>query len=463
MRLNPAGWLDIRMAHNCFQTEYTELFAPKAYFNGNRTMHHADAGGRHSKNQLHSSQVDIVLNAEFGGAKWLWLIGGEHIRDYYQNRPWTYDYTVLEPVLDRDGNTLVGSRVYQFWDPFIHEPIRLSKVAVGPDPFTIYEEDPNRREGLYTSVRASFLNERLHAMAGIRSETFTQKIYSSGNLVDSLSVSAKTPMGGLLYEVTESLAFFASFSENYQPNRGVNVRGRGARDDEIEGLPPEYGRGYDVGLKLNFRDSSLSGSLTYFQLERENIARPDRLRNLTDPRNLDDSFTNNVTWTSVSGRERTAGIELDLLWQPSTQYQVLAAASWMWEARRVTDPALDPEGVEFERTIDNKLRLPNAPEYLLSIWNKYTFTEGRFVGLSAGIGFRYTSNVNPRGDEPLVSDLVLGGFVVWDAMVEYPFVWAGIDSRVQLTVRNLFDKKYSEGSEAYADPVRVYLSLRLGF
>jgi iron complex outermembrane receptor protein len=463
IRMQPADWIDIRVAHNYFETDYTELFAPKAYFSGDRTMHHADGGGRLSMNQLHSSQVDLVFNGEMAGVQWKWLVGGEYNRDYYQNLDWDYDYSVLEPVFSRDGTLLERSSVYRFWDPFLHDPIELAKVAVGPAKDSLYEEDPNTREGLYTSLRASLPGERLHFMAGIRRERFSQEMYSKGVLTDSYSVSASTPMGGVLFEFNEVLAAFASYSENYQPNRGVTVRGIGALPEEIDGLPPEFGRGYDLGIKFNHWPSGLSGTLTHFYLERENIARSDRVRNLTDPRNNDISFANNVSWTSVSGLERTSGLELDLLWQPDLHYQLLVAGSWMWEASRVADPALDPEGVEYRRVIEEELRLANAPEYRLSAWNKYRFGEGRLSGFVIGAGFRYSSEVNPRGDEPLISDHVLPGFVVWDALVEYAFTNRDVDYTLKLTIRNLFDKVYAEGMESYADPAKAFLSLKMDF
>ena len=104
---------------------------------------------------------------------------------------------------------------------------------------------------------------------------------------------------------------FTSRSENFRIN-GSNITGPGALASEIlPNLPPETARGFDLGIKSNWRDNTLSGSFTNYTLENNNQRRTDRLRSDTDPRNLDATTANNITWFNVGGRERNTGIELD--------------------------------------------------------------------------------------------------------------------------------------------------------
>lgn len=85
-----------------------------------------------------------------------------------------------------------------------------------------------------------------------------------------------------------------------------------------------------------------------------------------------------------------------------------------------------------------------APQHSASIWNKYTFREGRLEGLELGLGARYLSEaqtsipiggrdamINPYRTPPVPSRFVM------DGMLAYNWRWANTRWRAQLNVFNL--------------------------
>lgn len=85
-----------------------------------------------------------------------------------------------------------------------------------------------------------------------------------------------------------------------------------------------------------------------------------------------------------------------------------------------------------------------APQHSASIWNRYTFSEGRFEGLELGLGARYQSEsqtsipiggrdaaINPYRTPPVPSRFVM------DGMIAYGWRWGDARWRAQLNVFNL--------------------------
>ncbi|MEL7043600.1 MAG: TonB-dependent siderophore receptor [Pseudomonadota bacterium] len=102
---------------------------------------------------------------------------------------------------------------------------------------------------------------------------------------------AETVMqAGIKYDVTDSLALFANFSESFNPAFALD------RNGEI--LEPETGEGFEVGIK-----GELANRLTYtvaaFDITKNNVAMPD-----LDP---------NFPFASVASGEQTSrGVEIDV-------------------------------------------------------------------------------------------------------------------------------------------------------
>jgi outer membrane receptor for monomeric catechols len=129
----------------------------------------------------------------------------------------------------------------------------------------------------------------------------------------------------------------------------------------------------------------------------------------------------------------------------------------MWRANLMEDPNLPPDHGLFDR------RNQNSPEYKLSLWNKYTFSEGRFEGLEIGLGMRYMDDHFPRSGLGSTQMLVNESFVVFDGLIAYGTKIGGFDTRFALQLENLTDEIYQEGHTAAGSPFKANLSIRVSF
>jgi len=306
------------------------------------------------------------------------------------------------------------------------------------------------RDALYASHQASLFGDRLNTLVGVRREENTS------------GTSGTTPNVGATFEFIPGFSAFANYSENFRVN-GANVTGPGVLPEErIENLPPETAKGADIGLKTSWREDTLTGSVSYFRLENTNIRRNDTQRTLFgDPRNQDSIQTNDVTWFSIGGRERSEGFEADLIWVPMKNFELLTAYSWVWEAKLVADPSLRP-GTQ-DHSIQIGRRLSNTPEHQFKLWGKYAFTAGRLKGFTIGAGGRYTGPTEGATHQSLF-DWHMPSYTVFDFSLGYSGQLFGQRVSASIMMENATDHIYLQGqNNIFADPRKIYFNVAIRF
>lgn len=136
---------------------------------------------------------------------------------------------------------------------------------------------------------SSWFNDRLDTMIGLRRDSFVQV-----NPLTTLETIPKTSMTngnvGLVYHLTSALSLYAGASSTYRPNEGYTVdyqNYRPVKGTPIEMVPAPFGegRGFDAGVKYNFFDGRLSGSISYFrgQAKDERQVIPSTQTNIVNP------------------------------------------------------------------------------------------------------------------------------------------------------------------------------------
>jgi iron complex outermembrane receptor protein len=128
----------------------------------------------------------------------------------------------------------------------------------------------------------------------------------------------------------------------------------------------------------------------------------------------------------------------------------------------VSDPALNPASIDYQRQFQQGRRLRNAPEYSLSFWNKYVFAPGALQGFSVGGGIKYVSEIEPRAND-LTTLLINPAFTTVDVMVSYETKVAGRQTTLSLNVQNLLDEEYFEGNTSASDPLKLFFRVGLKF
>lgn len=207
---------------------------------------------------------------------------------------------------------------------------------------------------------------------------------------------------------------------------------------------------------------------------------------------LNTGLANNIsnsTGDTVTFQEEATGVDGQIIFSPTKNYQAIFTFSW--QEREVVGngfnlaPLIDPVSGEtipgtlydkwvyvlgadaFDDPTDptstngngiNGLDLSFVPEWNFSLWNKFSFSEGRLEGLELLAGARYSgeaptsvaigdaNSTNNRYPSPPIKERV-----VFDAGFNYSFDWLEVRWRLGVKIDNLLDDQISENIITYAD------------
>jgi hypothetical protein len=260
--------------------------------------------------------------------------------------------------------------------------------------------------------------------------------------------------------------YFADVTEDFEPGRYVNEDG------------------VDVGLMVK---AAFDAALAAREFDGFSIY----WRN-TDRNGLDGAGNNpsNNTGALVTFEEETVGVDGQVIFSPTDNYQILFTYSH--QQREVIGngfnlaPLVDPitgekvPGSKYDRWVFvlgeenftdptdpttftgegvNGMDLSFVPEWNLSLWNKYRFREGPLEDLEIAGGVKYF------GEAP--TSVAIGGTTLrenefptpptperfeFDASISYRFNFMDIRWRIALKVNNLFDDEVDEAVVEYRDP-----------
>ncbi|CAN1212580.1 Ferrichrome-iron receptor [Tumidithrix helvetica PCC 7403] len=286
--------------------------------------------------------------------------------------------------------------------------------------------------GFYLQDQISIL-QNLKLLAGIRYDTLSQKTTNiPGSSTDpgetNLNASAFTPRLGLLYQITDTLSLYGSYSQSFTPNTATTVSGTP--------LEPQRGRGYEFGLKADLLDKKLFATLAYFDITKQNVA-------VTDP--------NFPLFSIASGEQRSRGLEFDVSGELLPGWRIIASYAYInGEVTADTDPS----------NVGKKLF--GVPDHSASLWTTYEIQSGDLQGLGFGLGFKYVGD--RQGD--LANSFSLGSYFTADAAIFYK----RDNWRFALNFKNIGDIKYIESafgtrgaSNNFGDPFTVVGSVSVQF
>lgn len=222
---------------------------------------------------------------------------------------------------------------------------------------------------------------------------------------------AWVPRGGVVYQFSDDLAFYASYSESFKPNSSVATLVGGTVIDS--GLQPERARAWELGTKFEL-GAVLSASVALFDIRKRNVLVASY-----------DTVTTDTVY-STAGQVRSRGLEVDISGSLSERWSLIGnyAFTDAWVAR---DP--DYQGN----------RLQNAARHSGGVNAVYDW--GAVLGndrLRLGIGAQY---VGERAGNAQ-NDFTLPAYTVADAFASYQTLFEGQKLRLALNVNNLFDRVY---------------------
>jgi len=260
------------------------------------------------------------------------------------------------------------------------------------------------------------LTQRLKALAGVRFERFehdyVNKLSAAGDF--SKGENGVTPRFGLLYDLTDTVAVYANTARSFKPNSGAPAGATGG------GFDPEKGKSYELGVKWEALDRQLSVDAAIYHIVKENVL----TRDPVDP-----------NYSVAAGQVRSRGLDINIAGNITPEWRVIGGYAY----------------VDAEVTKDNRLpsgtRLANIPRNSFSLLNTYEFQDGFAKGLGLGVGVKYVDDRNGQTEAVTYN---MDQYTVVDLLGFYQL---NEHVRLNLDVKNLFNKEYDEGAfNTYAYP-----------
>ena len=308
------------------------------------------------------------------------------------------DYRTTDSSLRTATGTIAGNQNIYDWNSDIAKP----PGKLGPATDTDLEQ-----WGLYGQLRVKPVDP-LTLIGGGRFSWFET---TSGSSTSS-EKGKFTPYAGVVYDLTDAVSAYGSYTEVFQPQTATDASGNL--------LDPRSGRQFEVGLKAELLDG-VNASLALFDLT-------DRNRAISDPDNLG-------SYLGV-GEAHLRGVEAELSGKVMENWEVAFGYTYTDTEYKNTTRAA---GSEFY-----------TPEHMLQLWTKYTFdgrgdwTDGLFVGggIKVFSSFKNISRaVNANTGVATATAIEAPGYAVVDLQAGYKF---SDNVTATLTVNNVFDEKYYE-------------------
>lgn len=302
-----------------------------------------------------------------------------------------------------------------YWHPGAEPaPDAAAAMAAGPQSINAHRRRTEDQEGYFTSLQSELPELRLHLLGGVRYNRFGQRgSFETGAAEPAIADHRDgfTRQLGLLFAATDGIHLFGVHSTGLEPNLQYDESGRAAE--------PIESSGHDLGVKTALLDGRVSGTFTYYALERHHLPR------LEDGRFFYDGDT------SVA-----EGLELDLNFSPTDHWQLLLG--WHHFIRAEIDSSRTPGNAGQP--------LAYCPEDTISAWQRLTIPLSARRRLLLGAGFRHADAARISSSPDNVIEAP--SFITWDAMLGYAFPLGDHEMLAQLLVRNLSDEPYREGSDA---------------
>lgn len=271
--------------------------------------------------------------------------------------------------------------------------------------------------GLYLQDQVQ-LPYHFELMAGVRYDN----VVSLDQTIDTETESADrvTPRAGLTWRPLKELSLFGNYLENFgAQNFGYNRFGGT--------LPPVSAQQWEFGIKTELLKGRLTGSVTYYDLTKQNTAIPDPL-DLTGASSI------------AVGEVNNSGVELDVSGELLPGWNLIGAYSYI-DSEITKDLALlyDNNGNVIGQTAGNTgNRLANVPRHGGSLWSTYEFLGGDFKGFKFGAGV--SARGQRQGDNE--ASFQVPGYVTVNMLAAYQLTLGSTKVTTQFNVDNLLDNYY---------------------
>ncbi|WP_085068802.1 TonB-dependent siderophore receptor [Pantoea alhagi] len=315
----------------------------------------------------------------------------------------------------------------------VYDPV----YGVLPASTTVSAKDSDQRENVdsrgWFMQDAMRLNEHWLLLGGLRYDSFDVMSGKGRPFVTNTDASDSrlVPRAGVVYNINSWSSLYASYTESFKPNTSIST--------QIGALPPELGKAYEVGAKIDLA-GRVTGTLALFDIHKRNV--------------MVSELVDGETVTRTAGKVRSQGVELDVAGRLTNSLSLVGSYAWT-DARVTSDP--DNNGNELANVARNTAAL-----FLTNDFGSTGLLPAD--DLRAGIGARYVGR--RAGDA--ANSFYLNDYTVADAFVAWSTPVDSYKVKWQVNVKNLFDTTWypSSGNNlrvAVGEPREIVLKASVDF
>lgn len=283
-------------------------------------------------------------------------------------------------------------------------------------------DDIVRQKSAYTAARFS-LADPLALILGAR---YTQ--YSTNGSSGDMRKYNTTPYGGVVYDITDSLSAYASYTSIFAPQT--------KRSQDGAWLSPVTGKNYETGLKADWMDGRLTTNVAIFRIEQENAAEA-----------ISGEFVNGSSEQAYRATKGAVskGAEFEVNGAVTDNLQLTFSATRY--VARDTDGRFNSYAPQTQLKLFSRYRLPVLPE------------------LTVGGGLNWQNRVykDVTGPDGETQRLYQGSYPLVDLFAQYQLTK---QLAVQANISNLFDREYYsylDDSAVYGEPRNLSVSMSYTF
>lgn len=332
------------------------------------------------------NQTDLVIQADLAGMRHTMLTGVELNRQKTDNQRLTGYFTDISATATSDTVPLANT-------------IYAGSLEFRPSATDANNHSVAKTAAFYLQDQIE-LDQNWQAIVGLRYDRFDAELLNNrtSEMLDTTD-NLLSPRAGLIYQPSQDLSFYASYSLSYVPRAGEQLASLTVSN---KALDPEEFTNKEIGMKWDL-GSGLNFTTALYQLDRTNVA-------VTDPAD--------PTRTILVDGQQVRGLELEMAGQLTQHWQLVAG--FAYQDSEIQTP-----------TAQNGNRLAQVPKQSFSLWNRYQLNDV----IAAGLGWVAQSSGFTTTD----NSVTLPGFGRLDAAVFYTL---SPQLRVQMNLENLLDKTY---------------------
>lgn len=321
-------------------------------------------------------------------------------------------------IAEKGNHTiLVGADYYHLYSDFVYYRSNassgVSNLSLSNPQYTdnvndytmpLYKDEENvlQRIGIFAQDQWA-ITDKLDLTAGLRvdryEEKYTDKTSDTETNYNDIGYSTRI---GATYEINQHIKPYTSISTGFVPQSASD------QESSSQGyFDPEESHQIEAGLRTYWLENKLNVNIATYRIIRENILQ-------TDPNDSD-------LLISV-GKVRSQGIEIDVMADITSRW--VANLSYAYNDTVVKD------STDADIQFSHNDRFANTPHNQLGLWTRYDFPS---IDSSIAFGADYVGDqINRQGQ-------TVKPYAIYDASWQTQYK----DWKLQLNVKNLFDKEYA--------------------